>query len=111
MSLFAGANVVVHAASDSPYRQPRLEILGAVARGDAVGFMSTAALEEVWDIELSGRLEGLTGVTGRAHAVSRRCLRSPMRPSGGRSRWPCRASGPATGFTPQPVSSAESTRS
>ncbi|MCL4289722.1 MAG: type II toxin-antitoxin system VapC family toxin [Thermoleophilia bacterium] len=69
MSFFVDANIVVYAASDSPYRQPCLDILGAVARGEAVGLTSTAALEEVWHIELSGRLGRLEGMTRRAYSV------------------------------------------
>lgn len=63
MSFFVDANVLIYSAGTSEYRLPCLEILGAVARGDAGGAVSTALLEEVWLIETrqrAGRIDGLT---------------------------------------------------
>jgi predicted nucleic acid-binding protein len=51
----------------SELRQPCLELLRAVGAGDAEGRTSTAALEEVWFLELSGRIGDLTGLTSRAY--------------------------------------------
>jgi predicted nucleic acid-binding protein len=40
-----------------------------VAAGDADGRLSATALEEVWDLELSGRIPGLSGLAERAYAI------------------------------------------
>lgn len=69
MSFFVDANVVIYAAVPSDYQAPCLEILEYVARGEAEGRTSTAALEEVWHIELSGRAGELDGLTERAYRV------------------------------------------
>lgn len=63
MTFFVDANVLIYSAVDSEYRTPCLEILEAIARGDAQGRTSTAVLEEVWYIELSGRAGALDGLT------------------------------------------------
>lgn len=71
MSFFVDANVVVYAAGSSPYREPCLAILEAVADGTVEGRSSTAALEEIWHLELSGRagpLDGLVEETYRLFA-------------------------------------------
>ena len=47
MSFFVDANVLVYSAVASEYREPCLEVLEAIARGDADGRTSSAALEEV----------------------------------------------------------------
>ncbi len=69
MTFFVDANVIVYAAVQSPYRDPCLGILETIARGEADGRTSTAALEEVWWIELSGKAGNLTGLASRAYAV------------------------------------------
>lgn len=69
MTFFVDANVLIYAAVPCEYREPCIEILEAVARGDAAGQTSTAALEEVWYIELSGKVSGLEGLTERAYKV------------------------------------------
>ena len=53
----------------SDYRDPCLAILDAIARGDAPGRTSTAALEEVWYVELSGRAGALDGLTAWLYAI------------------------------------------
>lgn len=40
-----------------------------MAADDAPGRISTAALEEVWDLERRGRVPGLEGLTERAYAA------------------------------------------
>ena len=66
---FVDANVIVYSAvHDSPYRAPCLEVLAAIAAG-AEGRTSTAVLEEVWHLELSGRAGDLDGLTARAYAA------------------------------------------
>ena len=69
MTFFVDANVVVHSAVQSEYQEPCLEILEAILRGSADGRTSTAALEEVWFIELSGRAGLLDGLTERAYTM------------------------------------------
>jgi predicted nucleic acid-binding protein len=69
LSFFVDANVLIYSAVESDYRQPCLEILEAVARGDAAGRISTAALEEVWYVELAGRAGDLSGLTERGYAI------------------------------------------
>lgn len=70
MTFFVDANVVVYSGvRDSPYREPCLEIMAAITRGEVEGRTSTAVLEEVWHVELSGRVRELDGLTARAHAI------------------------------------------
>jgi len=66
---FVDANVVVYSAMQGPYQQGCVDVLLAVADGVAEGYTSTAALEEVWHLELSGKAGSLTGLTRRAHAI------------------------------------------
>lgn len=77
MSFFVDANVIVYGSLDSPYRDPCLEILAAVATGEADGKTSTAALEEVWYLEWSGRVGAIEGLTRDAYA-----LLAPLLPVG-----------------------------
>ena len=69
MTFFLDANVLIYSAVPSDYRDPCLEILDAVARGSAPGRTSTAALEEVWYVELSGKAGPLDGLTERLYKV------------------------------------------
>ena len=69
MGFLVDANVVVYSAVPSEYRAPCLEILEAVARRGAEGRLSTAVLEEVWHVELSGRAGDLDGLARSAYAV------------------------------------------
>ena len=70
MTFFVDSNVLVYAAvPSSPYSGPCLEILTAVASGTAAGRTSTAALEEVWHLERTGRAGSLEGLTKRSYAV------------------------------------------
>jgi predicted nucleic acid-binding protein len=70
LTFFVDANVVVYSGvRDSPYREPCLEIMAAITRGEVEGRTSTAVLEEVWHIELSGRVKELDGLTARAYAI------------------------------------------
>ena len=69
MTFFVDANVLLYSAVPSEYREPCREILGAIARGEAAGRTSTAALEEVWYLELSGRAGTLDGLTERAYTL------------------------------------------
>lgn len=69
MTFFIDANVIVYAAVPSRYREPCLEILEAVAEGRAAGRTSTAILEEVWHLELSGRVGPIEGLARRAYSL------------------------------------------
>ena len=69
MTFLVDSNVIVYSAVPSEYREHCLELLAAIARGDADGRTSTAVLEEVWHLKLSGRAGNLEGLTARAHAV------------------------------------------
>lgn len=69
MRFFLDANALIYSATASDYRDPCVEILDAIAEGEAEGVTSTAALEEVWHIELSGRAGDLGGLTGRTYEL------------------------------------------
>jgi predicted nucleic acid-binding protein len=67
VTFLVDANIAIYAAVASPYRAACLEILEAIARGRVDGKMSTAVLEEVWHIELSGRAGALEGLSRRIY--------------------------------------------
>ena len=69
MTFFVDANVIVYAAVPGDYREPCVEILTAVARGEAEGRSSAAVLEEVWYLEVSGRVGRLNGLARQASTV------------------------------------------
>jgi predicted nucleic acid-binding protein len=69
LRFFVDANVVVYSAVACPHQQACREILRAVANGTAEGGMSTAALEEVWHLELSGRIGQVAGLTRNAYGI------------------------------------------
>lgn len=69
MTFLVDANVVIYSAVESRYREPCLELLKAVALGDADGRLSSAVLEEIWHVELSGRAGDLNGLTRRAYTT------------------------------------------
>lgn len=56
-------NVLIYALSDSAYRDPCMSLIRGVSERRANGIVSTAVLEEVWHLELGGRIAGLDGVT------------------------------------------------
>ncbi len=69
MTFLVDANVIVYAAIPSQYREPCLEVLAAIAAGKADGKVSTAVFEEVWHLELSGRVGPIRGLAERAYRV------------------------------------------
>ena len=69
MTFFVDANVVIYSAVDSPYREVCVELITAVAEGVAGGRASTAALEEVWHAEMSGKGGSIEGLTSYAYSV------------------------------------------
>jgi len=69
LTFFVDANVLLYGAVESEYREPCLEVLEAIARGDVDGRTSTAVLEEVWYVELSGRAGAVGGLAERAYTL------------------------------------------
>jgi predicted nucleic acid-binding protein len=69
LTFFVDANVVIYGAVESPFRAPCLALLEAVARGRADGRTSSAVLEEVWHVELSGRAGVLDGLARHAYTL------------------------------------------
>ena len=67
MTFLVDANVIVYAAIPSRYREPCLQVLAAIAAGKADGKVSTAVFEEVWHLELSGRVGPIRGLAERAY--------------------------------------------
>ncbi len=67
MTFLLDANVIFYAAVTSDYRSACLEILDAIAAGEAEGRVSTAVFEEVWHLELSGRAGSIRGLAQRAY--------------------------------------------
>lgn len=69
MTFFVDANVLIYSAVVSHYRESCVEILEAIADGRAEGRTSTAVLEEVWHIELSGRVGRIQGLTAHLYTL------------------------------------------
>jgi predicted nucleic acid-binding protein len=69
VKFFVDANVILYSAVSCAYQQACLDILRAVAGGTGEGYTSTAALEEVWQLELSGKAGSIPGLTRRAYAI------------------------------------------
>lgn len=69
MSFFVDANVIVYSRIDSDRREACAQILDAIAHGTVDGRTSTAALEEVWHLELSGKAGAISGLTKRAYTA------------------------------------------
>lgn len=74
MTFFIDANIVLYSATPSEYQEPCQELLDAIRTG-AAGRTSTAVLQEVWHLESSGRVAGVSGLTESAYA-----LLSPLLP-------------------------------
>jgi predicted nucleic acid-binding protein len=66
---FVDANIVIYSAVPCQQRDACLEVLTAIANGHAAGRTSTAVLEEVWYIELSGKAGNLNGLTQSAFVL------------------------------------------
>jgi predicted nucleic acid-binding protein len=67
VTFLVDANIIVYAATPSRYRGPCLELLVAIAAGQADGRISTAVFEEVWHLELSGRVGPIRGLAERTY--------------------------------------------
>ena len=69
MSVLVDANILVYALTEGPYREPCISVLDAIAAGSLEASTSVAVLEEVWHLELSGRVPELDGHTARSPPV------------------------------------------
>lgn len=69
MTFFIDANVIVYSAADDARGLACRRILVATAEGEADGRTSALVLEEVWHLELSGRVRGADGLAGHAHGA------------------------------------------
>ncbi|MFN8150952.1 MAG: type II toxin-antitoxin system VapC family toxin [Solirubrobacterales bacterium] len=75
MSFFVDANVIVYAVAEDDSRQPgSIEIMDAISDARAVGVANSAVIEEVWHLEMSGRVPGLDGQARGAHTILRPLL-------------------------------------
>lgn len=75
MKLFVDANVLLYAnAADPQLAEPCLAILRAIAEGSVDGYTSVAVIEELWHLELRGRVGGLAGSTHDAYELFRPLL-------------------------------------
>lgn len=69
MSIFVDANVIVYTTTEGPLREPCRQILAAIDGGELDGVTSTAALEEIWHLELSGKIDDAAGLAADAYAM------------------------------------------
>jgi predicted nucleic acid-binding protein len=69
MVFFVDANVIVYAATEGQYHGPCVEILYAISEGKVVARTSTAVIEEVWHVELSGEAGNISGLADNAHTL------------------------------------------
>ncbi len=63
------ANVLIYQLTESDYREPCAALVDAAATRSTHGYVSTAVLEEIWHLELSGRVDGLEGATANLYEV------------------------------------------
>ncbi len=70
-AFFVDANILVHSRSSPPseHRDSCLEILTAIERDEVDAQISTAVLEEIWNLELTDRVEGINGLAADAHEL------------------------------------------
>jgi len=62
-------NVLIYQLTESDYREPCAALVKAAAERQAHGYVSTAVLEEVWHLELSGRVAGISGATQHLYEI------------------------------------------
>lgn len=72
--IFLDTNVFVYAAGESDYQPGASTVIRALGAGSVAATTSVTVLEELWHLELSGRIEGLSGVTRAAHTLVRPAL-------------------------------------
>ncbi len=75
MTFFIDANVLIYSAGTSGHRDACLEVVGALSEEPSRGRSSTAVLEEVWHLELSGKAGSILGLAESAYQ-----LLSPLLP-------------------------------
>jgi len=63
------ANVIVYSVAGGRLQDPCLDLLEAVAASDVEGYCTVTIAEEVWHLELSGRIHGLEGQTDRVRTL------------------------------------------
>jgi predicted nucleic acid-binding protein len=70
-TFFLDANILIYSRSSPPseYRDSCLEILDAIERDEVDAQISTAVLEEVWNLELTDRVGGIDGLAADAHEL------------------------------------------
>ena len=74
LTFLVDANIAVYSHIPSRYHDACVEVIDAVARGTAPGRMSTAILEEIWHVELSGKARPADGLAWRMYVVFRPLL-------------------------------------
>ena len=74
IGLFVDTNVFVYAGSDSPYQKGSALVVEALGDGALVAATSAAVIEELWHLEVSGRIPGLDGATRAAFQLMRPVL-------------------------------------
>jgi predicted nucleic acid-binding protein len=69
-AFFVDTNVVVYAGSPDDERHSACtDLLSAIASGHAMGLTSVSVVEEVWHLELSGRVPGAAGLAARTYRL------------------------------------------
>lgn len=68
-TFFVDTNVLIYSRSSPPsvYGDPCMEILEAIERDEVDVQVSTAVLEEIWHLELTGRVGAIDGLAAIAH--------------------------------------------
>ncbi len=74
MTFFVDANIVVYSSGAGPFGDVCRKVLRAIGDGEADGVTSTAVLEEVWHVELSGKAGDVAGLALGAYTLFRPLL-------------------------------------
>ena len=72
--IFLDTNLFVHAAGTSSYQAGSAAVIGALGAGTVAATTSVTVIEELWHLELSGRVPGLSGVARAAFTLVRPAL-------------------------------------
>lgn len=112
MTFFVDANVSVYSVTQGPHREACAEAILAISRGQAAGLTSTAALEEVWFLEWSGKAGAIAGLTERAYAMTapRSAAGEDLRELVRHGALILRGAGPATRYALSATSAASAGR-
>jgi uncharacterized protein len=73
-SFFVDANVFVYAVRESDFQPGSAATLEAIGAATTSAVTSSAVIEELWHLELSGRVPGLDGVAEAAFTLMRPVL-------------------------------------